>query len=177
MLRRRLLVLLPLIGLLAVTPAQAQIVRVTDAWQRVYQKLPNLPRANQYVDRRTGRVDPKNTLVTRMIRYHVYVKGRPAFYRLDWKLTLADYLGANDIMDPATYPGADTLTQNPLDRDREIIQKLSRTQREGLIQAILESLVGNPAQPQPSPTPTPTPTPTPQTGQIAPIGTGASLLK
>jgi hypothetical protein len=112
--------------------------RVQDVGQQVYPQVPDLPLENQYANRESGKVDPNNTLVTRLIRYHTSVAGRAPGYRLDWKLTLADYLGANAIMDADTYPGADTLRQNPFERDRAAIQRLNRKQREALISAIVE---------------------------------------
>jgi hypothetical protein len=118
-------------------PAFSQsLVRLEEAGQQVYQQVPNLSRENQYVSTETGKVDPNNTLVRRMIRYHVYVKGRPPGYRLDWKLTLADYLGANSLMQESQYPGYDSLKTNPLEGDRTAIGRLNRAQRNALAQAL-----------------------------------------
>lgn len=61
----------------------AQNTRPRDVWQQVYQQLPDLPLENKYVNKETGKVDSENTLVSRLVRYHVYVKGRPPNYRLD----------------------------------------------------------------------------------------------
>ena len=58
--------------------------------------------------------------------------------RLDWKLTLADYLGANDIMDPATYPSHDVLNKNPLDNDRAAVNTLTRSMRDQLIDRLIQ---------------------------------------
>lgn len=110
-----------------------------DVWKQVYQKLPDLPRENKYVSRETGKVNPDNTLVNRLIQYHLYVKGRSPNYRLDWKLTLADYLGANELIQEGTYPGANTLRSNPLEGDRASINRLTRKQRDALVQS-LESI-------------------------------------
>ncbi|OKH28098.1 hypothetical protein [Chroogloeocystis siderophila] len=118
-------------------PAIAHSVRISDAWQQVYQQLPDLPLENQYINRQTGKLDPENTLVRRLISYHTFVKGRPPNYRLDWKLTLADYLGANEWIREASYPGHDTLRQNPLEGDRAAIQRLNRDQRNALVQALV----------------------------------------
>ena len=112
--------------------------RIQDAWQQIYQKLPDLPRENQYVNRETGKVDPNNTLVSRLIRYHYYVKGRPVNLRLDWKFTFADFLDLNEPINPTGYPGSENLRQNPFERDREILRQLNRTQREALIQALVD---------------------------------------
>lgn len=108
-----------------------------NVWKQVYQKLPNLPLENKYVSRETGKVNPDNTLVDRLIRYHLYVKGRGPNYRLDWKLTLADYLGANELLQENVYPGADTLRQNPLEGDRAAIARLNRKQRDALVQTLV----------------------------------------
>lgn len=110
--------------------------RVRDAWKPVYQNIPGLPLENKYVNR-DGQVDADNTLVDRLIRYHVYVKGRSQNYRLDWKLTLADYLGANEVMQEKAYPGADSLSQNPLNGDRAAIARLNRKQRDALVQSLV----------------------------------------
>lgn len=108
-----------------------------DAWKPVYQQLPNLPLENKYVSRESGKVNPDNTLVSRLIEYHVYIKGRAPDYRLDWKLTLADYLGANELIQDTTYPGAKTLRQNPLEGDRAAINRLNRQQRNALVQTLV----------------------------------------
>ncbi len=131
-----------------------------DVWKQVYQKLPNLPQENKYVSR-DGKVNPNNNLVNRLIQYHVYIKGRSPNYRLDWKLTLADYLGANELIQESTYPGANTLRTNPLAGDRAAITRLNRKQRNALAQSLVS--VFNPnssdvttstqAPPQPSKTP------------------------
>ncbi|MBD2120204.1 hypothetical protein [Trichocoleus sp. FACHB-262] len=130
------------------------VVRVDDAWQQVYKQIPNLPRENQYTSTETGKVDPNNTLVRRLIRYHIYVKGRPPGYRLDWKLTLADYLGANSLMQESQYPGYDTLKTNPLEGDRMAIGRLNRVQRNALAQAltnVFSPRASQAAQPNPNP--------------------------
>ena len=118
------------ISAIAVT---AQVVRTGDIAQKIYVELPNVPLENQYFNKKINKIDPNNTLISRMIRYHAYVKGRPVALRLDWKLTIADYLGANDIMDLATYPGQDILSVNPMDSDQAAINTLSRQTRDRLI--------------------------------------------
>lgn len=122
---------------LAQTAPVSRPTRVQDAWQQVYKENPTLPLENQYVNRETGKVDPSNTLVSRLIRYHYFIKGRPVNYRLDWKYTIADFLGINDAMQADSYPGADNLRKNPFESDRAIIQKLNRKQREALIQSLV----------------------------------------
>lgn len=160
-------------------PAIAQKLTPTDirnAWKPVYKQLPDLPLENKYVSRETGKINPDNTLVSRLIEYHLYVKGRAPNYRLDWKLTIADYLEANELIQEATYPGAKTLRQNPLEGDRAAINRLNRQQRDALVQSLV-----NVFTPNTSPSPTndrqpaiddrqPTPNFSPQPG-------GADLLK
>ncbi|BAB76348.1 hypothetical protein ACN23B_23325 [Anabaena sp. FACHB-709] len=153
-----------------IQPAVAQRISPGDVWQLVYQQLPDFPKENQYITKASGRVAENNTLASRLIRYHIYVKERAPNYRLDWKLTLADYLDANEIMYETTYPGNDTLRQNPLKGDRAIISRLTRTQRNALVQVLTNIFNPNtPTQPTSRPSTPTTPTP-PQTG-------GAELLK
>ncbi|MEG4842026.1 hypothetical protein [Microcoleus sp. B9-D4] len=119
-------------------------VRVQDAWKLVYEKLPDFPIENNYISKETGKVDPTNTLVGRLIRYHVFVKGRPPNYRFDWKLSLADYLGATpDYLVESVYPGKDVLRSNPMEQDRAAIQKLNRAQRDALVQALVDVFTEN----------------------------------
>jgi hypothetical protein len=159
-------------------PAYAQTVSRTDAWQQVYQQLPDFPRENQYVSKESGKVVENNTLVSRMILYHSYVKGRAPNYRLDWKLTLADYLGVNEVMYDTTYPGNDVLRKNPFDGDRAVIARLNRRQRDALVQALVNTFSSQsqkiptsvPNTSPPSGETTPNPRQTPQPG-------GAQLLK
>ncbi|MEG4247862.1 hypothetical protein QUB37_17350 [Microcoleus sp. AT3-A2] len=114
-------------------------VRVQDAWKLVYEKLPDFPIENNYISKETGKVDSTNTLVGRLIRYHVFVKGRPPNYRFDWKLSLADYLGATpDYLVESVYPGNDVLRSNPMEQDRAAIQRLNRAQRDALVQALVD---------------------------------------
>jgi hypothetical protein len=124
-------------GLVAQQSAPQQL-RAQDAWKFVYEKLPDLPIENNYISKETGKVDPNNTLVGRLIRYHVFVKGRAPNYRFDWKLSLADYLGATpDYLVESVYPGKDVLRENPMERDRAVIQSLNRKQRDALVQALV----------------------------------------
>ncbi|MFB2834864.1 hypothetical protein [Floridanema evergladense] len=137
-----------------------QRITVESVWQRVYELLPDFPKENQYISKETGKQATSNTLVGRLIRYHLFVKGRPPIYRLDWKLTIADYLGANDVMFEGVYPGGDTLRQNPMDSDRAVITRLTRSQRDALVNTIVSLFNPNvAAESQPTPTPTPTPNP------------------
>ena len=111
--------------------------RVRDMWRKVYEQMPDLPRENDYVNAESGEVASDNTLIDRLIRYHVYVKGRPAQFRLDWKLTLADYLGANERIPLERYPGSDVLKTHPIEGDREAIASLSRQQRDRLVHTLV----------------------------------------
>jgi hypothetical protein len=123
---------------------QPQQLRVQDAWKFVYEKLPDFPIANNYISKETGKVDPNNTLVGRLIRYHVFVKGRPPNYRFDWKLSLADYLGVTpDYLVESVYPGNDVLRSNPMEGDRAAIQSLNRSQRDALVQALVDVFTGD----------------------------------
>ena len=131
------------LDIIGIQPAIAQLSSSRNISQQVYEKIPDLPRENQYISRDTGKVATDNTLVSRMIRYHYYQKGRAPNYRFDWKLTLADYLGANEVMYDNSYPGQDGLRKNPLAGDRKAIKKLSRQQRNTLIQTLVDLLSGN----------------------------------
>ncbi len=168
-------------SLLSSAPATAQQFKPQDVWRQVYQMLPDLPLENQYISRETGKPATDNTLVSRLVRYHIYVKGRPPMYRLDWKLTMADYLGANDFMGEGAYPGNDTLRQNPIDNDRAVISRLNRAQRDALINAIVS--IFNPnvaAESQRKPNPTPVqepPAPNPNSRPPQPQPGDAQLLR
>ncbi|NJM70519.1 MAG: hypothetical protein HC862_09960 [Scytonema sp. RU_4_4] len=160
-------------------PADAQTASPSDAWQAVYQQLPDLPRENQYISKETGKVAENNTLVSRMIRYHSYLKGRPPNYRLDWKLTLADYLGVNEVMYETSYPGKDNLRKNPFDGDRAAVARLNRRQRDALVQALV-NVFSSKSQNIPASTPTPSssqPEETTPTPRRVPKQGGAQLLK
>ena len=124
-------------NIVGIQSAVAQRIASSDAWRKLYQQLPDFPRENKYVSKKTRKVSENHTLARRLIRYHVFVKGRAPNTRLDWKLTLADYLGANEIMYDSSYPGADTLRKNPIDSDRTAIKRLNRTQRNTLIQTLV----------------------------------------
>lgn len=153
-------VLLP--EVLTQSPVLAQRVRPEGVWQVVYERVPSLPKENQYVSKETGKVEADNTLVGRFARYHLYVAGRSPLYRFDWKLTLADYLGLglNGAFDETSYPSRATLRINPADGDRAAINRLNRSQREALVQALVDafspaadSSQASPAMPQPGSTP------------------------
>ncbi|WP_041619721.1 hypothetical protein [Stanieria cyanosphaera] len=142
--------LLPLIAIdfsanHSLTLVVAQNLRPEMAAAEVYQRLKQFPPANQYLSQETGKIDSDNTLVSRIIRYHQYVKSRPVTYRLDWQLTLADYLGVNEPISESRYPGSQTLTVNPQQSDIKIIKDLTRTQRNKLIETLVS--IYNPQTP------------------------------
>jgi hypothetical protein len=163
------------IMLLIAHPLVAQETRVGEAWQQVYDRLPDLPRENQYVNRETGKAAESNTLISRLIRYHVYIKSRPVNFRLDWKLTLADYLGANELIISSTYPGGDALRTNPLQGDVAAIKGLSRTQRDALVQTLVD-IFSVPTEAAPVTPVTPTPQSAPAEPMRAPQPGDAQLL-
>jgi hypothetical protein len=107
------------------------------AAQQLYKRLPDFPKENAYSSKETGQVSEDNTLARRIITYHNVIKGRSPYSRIDWKFTLADYLGINDEMGYQEYPGAETLTANPMVRDRKVIDQLTRKQREALTAALV----------------------------------------
>lgn len=145
-------------NLMGTQPATAQIFTSSDAWRQVYERLPNFPLENQYVNQETGKIDENNTLASRLIRYHVFVKSRPPGYRMDWKLTLADYLGAHQYLVESQYPGATTLRTNPMEGDRVVINKLTRKQRDDLVNALASIFNTNPPEaPATKPVTTPPP--------------------
>lgn len=150
-------------------------------WRQVYERLPDFPLENTYISNETGEMDPDNTLASRLISYHLYVQNRLPIFRLDWKLTLADYLGVNKSLDPSTYPGNSFLKENPMEGDRAVIASLNRQQRDELIGVLVrifnpsyDSIHAPPPPPPASPAPPPTspsnPPPLPEAGD-------ADLLK
>ncbi|HHP7243257.1 MAG TPA: hypothetical protein ACFE0H_01080 [Elainellaceae cyanobacterium] len=118
-------------------PANAQWRGTAEAAQRVYEAMPELPLANEYVSSETGDANPENTFANRFVRYHLYIQRRSPTFRFDWKITLADYLGINDWMREDEYPGAGILRTNALDGDRDIVQNLSRAERDKLVQTLV----------------------------------------
>jgi hypothetical protein len=100
------------------------------------------------------------------VQYHTATKGRSPLFRLDWKITLADYLGVNEYLDERTYPGNAFLEKSALEGDRVAIRKLTLSQRNALVQALVEVHGGGrtPAAPPQSSTAKPKPKPAPATG-------------
>ncbi len=132
------------------TPLLAQSLRAEQSAAIIYQKLTYLPQENQYRRQDTGEIDPEHTLISRFIRYHQDLQKRPVIYALDWKITLADYLGLNEPIVPERYPGSATLQENPAEKDLELISRLNRRQRQELVD-LLVSLYKTNAGPSPQP--------------------------
>lgn len=141
--------------------ASAQRFQIEEIWRRIYEEIPGIPLENEYVNEDTGNVSTDNTLLNRLIRYHIYVKGRPTAYRLDWKLTLADYLGVNERIEEETYPSGTSLRTNPIDGDKAAIGSLNRAQRDALVNALVNSFNPNSQISEPTSTPSPSPSPSP----------------
>jgi hypothetical protein len=148
-------------------PIAAQSVLPQDASKVVYQRLPDLPQENQYPRVDGDKNADPSTLVSRLVQYHTATKGRSPLFRLDWKITLADYLGVNEYLDERTYPGNGFLKKSALEGDRAAIRKLTLSQRNALVQALVEvhggGRVPSAANPQSSPA-KPKPKPAPATG-------------
>lgn len=163
-------------------PVWAQLRLVPEASRQVYQDIPELPLENSYA---ATQVDSgsseENTLVRRIMIYHLQVKGRSPTNRLDWKLTLADYLDVNEPMYAQAYPGAANLSSNPYAPDRAIIQSLSREQRNQLLKALIVSFGGDPTPAKlyipPLPSPTPSTKQEPDKKLTIPEAGAADLLK
>lgn len=124
-------------------PAQAQPERLrrinpTALAAQIYEQLPDFPLENQYISSETGEAATDNTLVSRIIRYHLYIQDRPTNFRLDWKLTLADYLGAFEPMSADNYADYG-LRENPMENDMTAVQGLSREQRDYFVNALYET--------------------------------------
>lgn len=155
-------------------PVFAQYLRPEFVADQVYLRLTYLPKENQYISKETGEVVPDNTLINRLIRYHQDIKKRPTRFRIDWQLTLADYLGVNEEIKEERYPGRSALKDNPMEADIKIINNLNRRQRKELVEVLVniydvdtqspstseqapESTSSpTPSTPQSNPTPTPT---------------------
>jgi hypothetical protein len=156
--------------LLSASTSFAQLTSPPDVAQFVYKRLPTLAIENQYIRSENNKQAVESTLVSRLVQYHNSTKGRSPNYRLDWKITLADYLGLNEVIQPETYPGYAFLKQNPLESDRTVIQKLNASQRNALVQSLVDAFTGNrataaiksstPPVPQAKPKPAPAYRPT-----------------
>jgi hypothetical protein len=164
--------------LLAQTRVRPQVTSTIDrTWQAVYDLVPDIPLENHYISRSTGEVATENTLIGRIVFYHTNVRRRSPLFRLDWLLTLADYLGVNTWIDPSTYPSATTLNENPLDGDRAAIASLTRAQRHTLVEALvltfnpayLSNLQATPIHTLTAPAHTPPPTTPPPPSPLPPL--------
>lgn len=154
------------LGLATLTHAQSSL-RPEYVASLVYQRVPDIPKENQYIRQSTKEVDENNTLISRFIRYNQDVQKRPVIYRFDWKLAFADYLGANEPVKEESYPGRVTLTINPYPKDLEVIRSLNRRQRNDVVNALASIYNQTNQQPQPNPSPPSlqspsSPPPTPQ---------------
>ncbi len=133
--------------LLGSSPAYAQLRLIPEAARRVYEVLPDLPLENTYIPINPNDGGPpaeEDTLVRRMMLYHLQVAGRSPTDRFDWQLTLADYCDANEPMVAQQYPGAERLTVNPYAQDKAAVQSLSRQQRQALLRALVLAFGGDP---------------------------------
>lgn len=127
-------------SLLIVIPsllAQNASLRPETVAANVYEKLSFVPKNNNYKRSETGEVNPDSTLVSRFIRYHQDVKKRSTDFRLDWQLTIADYLGYNEPVKADRYPGYSSLQTNPMEGDLQEIRTLNRAQRQEFIDTIV----------------------------------------
>ncbi|MGF1601413.1 MAG: hypothetical protein ACFCU8_05220 [Thermosynechococcaceae cyanobacterium] len=161
---------------------------------QVYEQHPEFPLENQYVRSRSGKAADDVTLVSRLIEYHTLVKGRSPKFRLEWKTTLADYMGLNDYLRAEEYPGHAYLKSNPMEQDVTVVQSFNRQQRSDLIQALADLYGGPvtassepktsaPGLPPSAPPSAPTPVFAPANPPTAPIfqplppSNGADLLR
>ncbi len=153
-------------------PIITQTVRIQMVSRLIYTQMPDFPTENQYLNRQTGMVDTEDNLVGRLIRYHVVTKNRAPMLRFDWRMTLADYLDANEPMIEDRYPGTNTLQPEPMRSDRAAISRLTPVQRTTLINLLVAAFTPvaiEPAQiifPTPTPPVAPIPTPTPSGLQL-----------
>lgn len=172
---------LVLISSLDFQAAMAQSLRPEYVANIVYQRLPYLPQENQYISQETGKIDDDNSLISRFIRYHDYVKNRPTIFRFDWKLTLADYLGTNEPIQASRYPGASTLKTNPMAEDVKILTSLNRRQRSELVDVLVSiynpQTENTPNSPSPSQTiPKPSLSPSPSKLPLSKPGDAQLLI-
>jgi len=148
--------------------AIAQFIDPQEVAPIIYEHIPDFPKGNDYTNLEAEDVGVNNTLVERFIRYHLYVKSRPPQYRLDWKITIADYLGIHSPMRETQYPGAGQFTQNPMDDDVAIVRSLNRRQRNELVNVLAGIFNPNTAKPSAQTRPTPAPQAQPQPQETFP---------
>ena len=119
-------------------PVSAQRIRdIPERTAQIYELLPDLPLEDSYVSL-NGEVMANSSWVQRILLYHIQTKGRLPNSRFDWRMTFADFLGANLPMYTNQYPGADIFAQNPLNGDRDLFQTLTRQERNQLLAAFLQ---------------------------------------
>ncbi len=134
---------LALISVLLVLPGRPQrataqgIAPSRQVAEQIYAQLPGLPLENYYERAGTNDVDESNTLISRFVRYHLFVQRRQPIYRLDWKLTLADYLGVNEWVLESAYPGFAELDGSPRNADMTAVRSLTLSQRQALVEALV----------------------------------------
>ena len=149
-----------------------QSMQIRGIVRLIYEQMPEIPLENAYLNTRTGQVDPEDSLISRLLRYHVVTKNRPPSLRFDWKMTIADYLNANEPMIEDRYPGTDILQLNPMRSDRAAITRLTPAQRNQLVNLLVTAYTPvaiEPAQiifPTSTSTPVPTPQPSPTLDRI-----------
>ncbi|NJL89342.1 MAG: hypothetical protein HC916_05710 [Coleofasciculaceae cyanobacterium SM2_1_6] len=148
-----------------------QSMQVQVAVRLIYEQMPEIPLENQYLNTRTGQVNPEDNLISRLLRYHLVTKNRPPSLRFDWKMTIADYLEANEPMVEDRYPGTDILQPNPMRPDRAAIARLTPAQRNQLVNLLVAAYTPVAIVPAriifPTPaTPVPTPQPSPPLDRI-----------
>lgn len=167
--------------------AYVRPAKPTELAPKIYEQMPDLPRANGYRSVATGEPRPNDTFISRLIQYHVQQKARRLGSRMDWKLTFADLLAVNGPVFPEQYVGFEILTPNPTVEDLKLVEGLTRRQRLQLVD-LLAALQPPPPEAPPKPTPRPAPTepeipvptvrPATPTTPATPVrGQGANLLK
>ena len=119
---------------------QSRAINPAAISRQIYTQIPELPLESHYLGSETGEVDGENTLVSRIIRYHLYIKNRPTTLRLDWKLTMADFLGAFEQISPDDYPNYG-LQENPMASDILAVENLSWGVRDRLTNLLYEAFV------------------------------------
>ncbi|MEM9569227.1 MAG: hypothetical protein AAF974_13070 [Cyanobacteria bacterium P01_E01_bin.34] len=108
-------------------PSFPQRIRdIPEKATQIYELVPDLPGGGE--DERW---------LQRLLLYHVRTKGRLANSRFDWRLTFADFLGANETMYADQYPPGSTEV-NPLNGDRDRFQTMTRQDRNEFLAAILQ---------------------------------------
>jgi hypothetical protein len=142
-----------------------------------YERLPDFPKENQYLRKGKKTAAADNTLVSRLFSYHTVNQSRSPQYRLDWKITLADYLGINEyIINPKNYPGAAFLKTNPFEQDQAILQSLSREERNQVIDTVVSIINSEIGAERPQSTPPNQSEPSPATTNRTPSEKATDLL-